>query len=86
MHDLLKLGTRIPDDVKMAGINDVKYARFLPVPLTTLRQPCQELGSAALDVMLDRLQSPESPARDVLLDCELIVRQSCGVLAKVANP
>ena len=30
-------------------------------------------------VMIDRLQHPHLPARDVLLDCELIVRQSCGV-------
>jgi GntR family transcriptional regulator, arabinose operon transcriptional repressor len=78
MHDLLKLGIRIPDEVKMVGINDVKYASFLPVPLTTLHQPCQDLGSQAMAVMLDRLQHRDLPARDVLLDCELIVRQSCG--------
>jgi GntR family transcriptional regulator of arabinose operon len=78
MHDLLRLGVRIPDEIKMVGINDVKYASFLPVPLTTLRQPCQELGAAAMDLMLDRLERPDAPARDVLLNCELIVRQSCG--------
>lgn len=78
MHTLLKLGIRIPEDVRMVGINDVKYAQFLPVPLTTLRQPCQEIGAAAMAVMLDRLQRPSAPVRDVLLDCELIVRQSCG--------
>ena len=77
MHEFLKLGVRIPEDIKMVGINDVKYASFLPVPLTTLRQPCQELGAAAMAVMLDRLEAPGAPARDVLLDCELIVRDSC---------
>jgi DNA-binding LacI/PurR family transcriptional regulator len=79
MHDLLRLGVRIPEDVKMVGINDVKYASFLPVPLTTLRQPCQELGAAAMSVMLDRIERASGgPARDVLLDCALVVRQSCG--------
>ncbi|MCU1327543.1 MAG: transcriptional regulator, GntR family with LacI sensor [Bryobacterales bacterium] len=78
MHDLLKLGVRIPEDVRMVGINDVKYASFLSVPLTTLRQPCDELGSAAMALMLDRQLRPDAPARDVLLNCELIVRQSCG--------
>jgi DNA-binding LacI/PurR family transcriptional regulator len=78
MQALLRLGVRIPEDIKMVGINDVKYAGFLPVPLTTLRQPCQELGATAMAVMLDRLERPASPVRDVLLDCELIVRQSCG--------
>lgn len=81
MHTVLKLGIRIPEDLRMVGINDVKYAQFLPVPLTTLRQPCQEIGAAAMGVMLDRLERPSAPTRDVLLDCELIVRQSCGAKA-----
>jgi GntR family transcriptional regulator of arabinose operon len=86
MHDLLKLGVRIPEDVRMVGINDVKYASFLPVPLTTLRQPCQDLGAAAMSVMLDRIQSGSGgPARDVLLDCALIVRQSCGTASSRAR-
>ncbi len=78
MHQLLKFGVRIPEQVRLVGINDVKYAGFLPVPLTTLHQPCQQIGAAALAVMLDRLQNPNMPVRDVLLDCELVVRQSCG--------
>lgn len=78
MHALLQLGFHVPKDVRMVGINDVKYASFLPVPLTTLHQPCQQLGAQAMAVMLDRLEKPDTAARDVLLDCELIVRQSCG--------
>ena len=66
----------------MVGINDVKYARFLPVPLTTLRQPCHDIGFAAMGAMLERVEKQEGPARDILLDCELIVRQSCGSQGK----
>jgi GntR family transcriptional regulator, arabinose operon transcriptional repressor len=83
MHKLLKLGVRIPEDVRLTGINDVKYAGFLPVPLTTLRQPCQEIGAAAMAVMLDRLENPNQPVRDVLLECELVVRYSCGAAGKL---
>jgi GntR family transcriptional regulator, arabinose operon transcriptional repressor len=78
MHDLLKMGVRIPEDIRMVGINDVKYAGFLPVPLTTLRQPCHEIGAAAMTLMLERQAAPAAPVRDILLDCELVVRQSCG--------
>lgn len=78
MQSLLKLGTAIPRDIRMVGINDVKYASFLPVPLTTLHQPCAQIGLTAMNVMLDRIERPDTPARDILLDCELIVRQSCG--------
>jgi GntR family transcriptional regulator, arabinose operon transcriptional repressor len=79
MQNLLRLGCRVPQDVRMVGINDVKYASFLPVPLTTLRQPCHEIGTEAMRVMLERMEAPGAPARDVLLDCELVQRQSCGV-------
>jgi GntR family transcriptional regulator, arabinose operon transcriptional repressor len=84
MHRLLGLGVQIPRDVRMVGINDVKYARFLPVPLTTLRQPCHDIGFAAMEAMLQRLERNDGPPRDILLDCELVIRQSCGSAGKAA--
>jgi GntR family transcriptional regulator of arabinose operon len=53
----------------------VNYAPLLPVPLTTVHQPCREIGEAGLHVMLER---PKMAARDVLLDCTLVIRKSCG--------
>ncbi len=82
MHTLISLGRRIPKDLRIVGIDDVKYARLLPVPLTTLHQPCRDLGRMALAVMLDRIANPDLPPRDVLLRCELIVRKSCGMISK----
>jgi DNA-binding LacI/PurR family transcriptional regulator len=64
--------------VRIIGIDDVKYASLLRVPLTTLRQPCHDLGTAAVAAMLERIAHPTMPARDILLDCKLIIRQSCG--------
>jgi len=82
MHTLISLGWRIPKDIRIVGIDDVKYARLLPVPLTTLHQPCRDLGRMALAVMLDRIANPDLPPRDVLLRCELIVRKSCGMVSR----
>ncbi len=79
MHTLLNLGKRIPEDIRMVGIDDVKYARLLPVPLTTVHQPCHDLGKMALSVMLERIAHSDLPTRDVLLSCDLVVRKSCGV-------
>lgn len=78
MHTLLSIGETIPEDVRIVGFDDVKYARLLPVPLTTQHQPCREIGRVALSVMLDRIANPELPPRDVLLGCRLIIRKSCG--------
>jgi GntR family transcriptional regulator, arabinose operon transcriptional repressor len=78
MHALHAQGIRIPRDVRLVGIDDAGYADLLPVPLTTVHQPCRDIGEAALRVMLERLDRPQMPARDILLNCELVVRKSCG--------
>jgi DNA-binding LacI/PurR family transcriptional regulator len=78
MQSLLSLGHRIPHDFKIVGIDDVEYAKLLPVPLTTVHQPCREIGRAAISAMLERIKDPNMLARDILLDCRLVVRASCG--------
>jgi GntR family transcriptional regulator of arabinose operon len=79
MHTLLAAGLRIPRDARIVGIDDVNYAALLPVPLTTVHQPCRDIGEAALRVMLERLARPRMPARDILLECNLVIRESCGM-------
>jgi GntR family transcriptional regulator, arabinose operon transcriptional repressor len=78
MHSLRRAGRKVPADVRMVGIDDVEYARLLPVPLTTLRQPTRQIGDVALHVMLQRIARPDLPACETRLHCELIVRESCG--------
>lgn len=78
MQSLLELNRRIPEEIRMVGIDDVKYARLLPVPLTTEHQPCLDIGAVAMSTMLQRLENPTLPARDVLIGCKLVVRRSCG--------
>jgi DNA-binding LacI/PurR family transcriptional regulator len=81
MRTLLGLGLRIPDDVRIAGIDDVRYAELLPVPLTTWHQPCLDIGAAAVATMLDRISNPHLPGRSILLNGSLVVRRSCGAPA-----
>lgn len=78
MFTLDSMGVDVPDQIRVAGIDDVRYASHLRVPLTTLQQPCEEIGETAVSVMLSRIEQPNLPARDVLLECKLVVRQSCG--------
>lgn len=78
MRTLNSIGVNVPEDVRIVGIDDVKYASLLQVALTTLHQPCHDIGVAAMSAMLERISQPGIAARDILLDCKLIVRQSCG--------
>jgi len=78
MQTLLRMGVRIPEEVRIVGMDDVKYASLLPVPLTTIHQDCAGIGAVAMATMLERLEHPELPVRDVLVPIRLVVRQSCG--------
>ena len=78
MHTLIAQHMRIPHDVRMVGIDDVSYAGFLPVPLTTLRQPCREIGAAAVAALRERVARPDLAPRDILLHGALVIRESCG--------
>jgi GntR family transcriptional regulator, arabinose operon transcriptional repressor len=78
MRTLLSIGERIPEDIRIMGIDDVRFAQLLPVPLTTMHQPCRDIGRVALSAMLDRIANPDLPPRDILLGCTLVTRQSCG--------
>ena len=64
MHMFLAKGLRIPEDIRLVGIDDVRYASLLPVSLTTVRQPTREIGEAALRTMLDRIRMPHQPPRE----------------------
>jgi DNA-binding LacI/PurR family transcriptional regulator len=78
MHKLHALGFAVPGQVRIFGIDDVHYASLLPVPLTTLRQPCRDIGIAAMAAMLERITRPALPPRDIFLHTPLIIRKSCG--------
>ncbi len=86
MRTLLNLGIRIPGEIRVVGVDDVSYAKFLPVPLTTLRQDTAEIGASAMWAMLNRIERPHRPARDILASFELIIRDSCGAPEGRARP
>lgn len=76
LQSLTSRGLKIPEDIAVAGFDDVRYASLLSTPLTTLHQPCRDLGRLAVDLMVSRLTDPHIPARSVQLPVKLIVRAS----------
>ena len=79
MYYIEEHGYKIPYDVKIAGVDDIKYAKYLRVPLTTYKQPCKDIAEAAIDLMLSRINDPNQKARAVLLNGELITRKSTEI-------
>ena len=75
----------IPKDVAVTGFDDVPVARHLHPPMTTVRQPMQELGGSAFEVLYSKITTGKGEA-DVVLPVQLIVRESCGCAAVRKEP
>ncbi len=67
----------IPRDLAVVGFDDIQAAAHAAIPLTTVRQPMQQIGRYAFLTLLQKLRGDSSVTR-LLLMPELIVRQSCG--------
>ncbi|MGA7910451.1 MAG: LacI family DNA-binding transcriptional regulator [Candidatus Dormiibacterota bacterium] len=77
MHALARRGIKVPTEVAVTGFDDVPVARHMHPPLTTVRQPMQELGATAFDVLYSRISTGKSE-RDLVLPVKLVIRESCG--------
>lgn len=79
LRALREAGLRVPDDVALAGFDDIPAAARADPPLTTIRQPIQRAGAVAAETLIDLIAHPESQPRRIILPTELVIRESCGV-------
>ncbi len=74
-------GVRVPDDLAVVGFDDVDVASHSFPSLTTVRQPVQEKGAAAAELLIDLLEKRVEGPQRVLLRTDLVIRESCGAIA-----
>ena len=73
-----KTGRRVPEDISVVGFDDIPLARYGTPPLTTVRQPAFEKGVAAARMLIEALESDQTP-KSLILDIELVIRSSTSV-------
>lgn len=83
-----KLGYSVPDDVMLAGFDDVQLASLMTPPLTTVHQPCGEIGTQAFNRLLARIAGQDLLPTEILLRAPLVVRESTcrKAIAKNGKP
>lgn len=75
---LREAGHRIPDDVAVVGYDDIPAAAYCHPPLTTIRQPMQQVGEVATRLLIELINDPAAERKEVLLKTELIRRRTCS--------
>ncbi len=71
-------GVRVPEDVAVAGFDDVPSAQYVPPGLTTVRVPMRDLGKRAMTCLLPTIGNGNAACTDVTVSTTLVVRASCG--------
>jgi LacI family transcriptional regulator len=77
MHEAFERGLRIPQDLSVFGFDDTPASRQTWPSLTTVRQPCREMGRIAAEQLLAAIRDPQAGAL-VSVPYELMIRQSGG--------
>jgi DNA-binding LacI/PurR family transcriptional regulator len=78
-----RLGIQVPGDLSVVGIDDHELAEMFS--LTTLAQVPREQGAAAVELLLEHINDPDAPPREVALQARLIVRQSTGAVDRASS-
>lgn len=71
-----KLGLKVPDDLSVIGFDNVYLSAMCDPAITTIEQPSFQLGLQACELLLEKIKFPNTPFRQIILDTELIVRES----------
>lgn len=67
---------QVPKDIMVVGFDNIEFSMMTTPSLTTINQPKFQLGYSACELLLEKIENPSMPVKSLLLDTELIVRES----------
>ncbi|NSW89431.1 MAG: LacI family DNA-binding transcriptional regulator [Firmicutes bacterium] len=76
-------GVKVPDDISVIGFDGISYAEMYNPTLTTISQPQYELGCESMKLLLMHIRREVSEPRNVILEHELIIRESTGKVSSI---
>jgi LacI family transcriptional regulator len=82
LHGAYTLKIQIPEELAIVGFDDIELASYVYPPLTSIAQPKEKIGKMAVDLIVERISTPDLPSRTVILESHLIKRLSSGVVGK----
>jgi len=71
-------GLRVPEDIALAGFDDIETARYVQPPLTTVHQDIYGQGQLAVRMLVARVNEADAAIENREIPTKLVIRQSCG--------
>ena len=78
-------GMKVPDDIAIVGFDDIEMASFCEPPLTTMAQPKYEMGVKGMELLVKAMSGVRLRKKEIKLEVELVVRESCGAINSIAR-
>ena len=69
-------GLRVPQDIGLIGLNDMKMAAWANIALTTIHQPFEAIVQSSADLILSSFAEPGSPPEVRLFPCHIVERST----------
>jgi LacI family transcriptional regulator len=83
---LRQIGWQVPEDISVVGFDDIQSAAYQNPSLTTVHQPLREMGRAAAEILLKRINRPGSELHDrYVVEPELVIRETTARAAGSRN-
>ncbi|MDG1121045.1 MAG: LacI family DNA-binding transcriptional regulator [Glaciecola sp.] len=70
---------QVPDDISVAGFDNIEFSQYCDPPLTTISQPAEEFGQTSVAMLINLLQDKTTKSAKVILPFELVMRSSTGI-------
>jgi DNA-binding LacI/PurR family transcriptional regulator len=82
LRELREQGLRVPQDISVTGFDNIRLAEFASPPLTTVHIPRERIGHIMFEYLAPDIKKHRPAGREVVIDPELMVRESTGVAAR----
>ena len=69
-------GLRVPQDIAVLGCDNISLSGYFTPSITTISQPCLQLGATSMELLVDRISNPDGFIQKIVLEPELIIRES----------
>lgn len=76
LQELVRSGVDVPGEMLLSGYDDIAFAGSATIPITSIRQPAEEMGRRSAELLCSLIDDPQTPTEHTVFEPELVIRES----------